>query len=1297
MTETLTQSARPGAGHDVLPDVRLELRRGSGKGSFYSLAEVDFLIGTVPGCDLRVPGTDLPAVLCLIARSPYGVRFRKLAHTQTILVNGQSVASATLSDGDRITVGATDIIVHVQAGLPFLTQDLSEESGDFRTDVERFQHERALWSQQQRDQLRALEDRAAQLQERHDQLETKARELEADRVAWYQRREELERELAAKGEAGEDHDLDTAWKDLEQREHALAERARETAEREQSATAKTAQLDQQKQELAAARQELSDIRSQLYDKYHERRDRLAGLREAVNRAAHKVQEEKQRLQADKQDVDALRRELEALRSELAERETAAAVQAQRLEEERQQWIAGKSDLQQEFDARVADIEAREKKLADDGQEFGKRQTQLHDDLLRLERRQAALEQREQQVLANELEVVAKIEQLHKDSGELEEQVQNSAGWRTELQKEAQRVEQLKTEHEATANQLAQRAAALEGQQATLAALRTRLERVREEVRREEQTLAEQRVRQEQTEAELQQQLQEALRLRGELDQEQKLHEQERQQLTERSAVLEAAVLQLRQAQEKLAADEERVREKEEDLHQRIAGQEDHEATMQGRLSQLEETQERLEAERQALRERTQALTQAEQVRETLQEQLRRRSDELANRQRALADQFQECKDQAAAVEARRAELEQEHQRGLEQLAAQRADWEAQQAALEQQRAELHGRETALAENIEKLKETGRHVSSQRKVLAEERQQARTEQQEMQVAQAARRAELEDLRRSAKELAQQLPDAELRVGTALERMTGAREQLREHLEEVHAYVRQCRDDLEVLHGQVRAEAERLQQHEQQVHRQQDEHRLAVAAFRQQLIDWQGQLADKKRVLTQDATRLEWRQAEVAEQARQIDATHQTLARRAHDIDQQEKVVAGKHREMDRHLDEMSQWYRKKLRDLAGIQAPPPQRAPAPHRVSPPHGEAAGPGQRAAAVSDVDDTPSVEDATGEPVVPAQRRNILSLTGPVDAADQRLGDALEALAFIDPDTLMALLVEARRQRRSLRHVLLASSVVTLYQLALIEAGNIDALMLGPVRVIDRLGVTAHETLYRVFDPRRGQEALLRHLAEGDAADVAHAEEFRHSFRRAHIEHPHVADSYEVLDITGRPAVLQEWLSGVPCSDWPPLASVPGVCFRLLSQAALGLATMHDRGLVHGHLHDQSLLLTGEGILKICGAGEPSWLASPPFTGSPILADDLRALGHIVQGWCSPQAVRKGAKVKPMPAEFEQVLARLRGADGTEPFTSAAALLEDLDRISAQIPANQEAWDRLVRHVKEHAAPPAALRQSA
>src|SRR5262249_16755652 len=125
---------------------------------------------------------------------------------------------------------------------------------------------------------------------------------------------------------------------------------------------------------------------------------------------------------------------------------------------------------------------------------------------------------------------------------------------------------------------------------------------------------------------------------------------------------------------------------------------------------------------------------------------------------------------------------------------------------------------------------------------------------------------------------------------------------------------------------------------------------------------------------------------------------------------------------------------------------------------------------------------ETETAAPTSSGPRRDILSLTGDIDPMDRKLGDLMLSLDLIDEGTLNSLLVEWRRQRRSLRQVLLASGAVTLFQMALIETGNLDALMLGPVRVIDRLRATPRETVYRVFDPRRGSDSVLRLVAEAE-----------------------------------------------------------------------------------------------------------------------------------------------------------------------------------------------------------------------
>ena len=133
---------------------------------------------------------------------------------------------------------------------------------------------------------------------------------------------------------------------------------------------------------------------------------------------------------------------------------------------------------------------------------------------------------------------------------------------------------------------------------------------------------------------------------------------------------------------------------------------------------------------------------------------------------------------------------------------------------------------------------------------------------------------------------------------------------------------------------------------------------------------------------------------------------------------------------------------------------------------------------------------------------------------------------------------------------------------------------------------------------------------------------DEYRQRFTAlAGLTHIHLAGTLEVLEIGGRPAVLQEWLTGLASSDWPALAAAPGVWFRLVSQAALALQTAHTAGLVHGALEAQDFVFTSDGVLKLKGLGEPRWLLQPAAADDrePSVASDLHQLGQIAAAWAA------------------------------------------------------------------------------
>jgi hypothetical protein len=156
----------------------------------------------------------------------------------------------------------------------------------------------------------------------------------------------------------------------------------------------------------------------------------------------------------------------------------------------------------------------------------------------------------------------------------------------------------------------------------------------------------------------------------------------------------------------------------------------------------------------------------------------------------------------------------------------------------------------------------------------------------------------------------------------------------------------------------------------------------------------------------------------------------------------------------------------------------------------------------------------------------------------------------------------------------------------------------------------------------------------------------------------------------------------------------------------AAGALDAAHRVGLVHGRLTSDSFLLTTDGVLKVVGFGEPPWLAAVP-NASPetSVAADLRAFGQVLFGWSQLAGKKRVAKSRAFPESLWGVIRRLEAdaeppmADtvaAAQPYASAADLLADLRRIARETPFSDDAWERLLKHVADHAPDAGGLRKA-
>jgi hypothetical protein len=1147
-------------------EVELEVRLRGAKPRVYNVPEAGFLVGSVAGCDMRLPGNELPPVICLITRGRAGAEIRRLAPMFPILINGAPSTKPELKTGDRLTLADTEVVVHVSPASENLTRraespqapaaepahlQATPQSGptpaeqeldrrqqalaENEAQLDTFAQELAREKEELEEVRRAIQEKELKLNQERQTLATRAEQVTrqqqeltalgkqlADVRTQLHNRYASERDRLTKLQAA----LKAGATKLKERQHALAEDERGSG----------------KAEVEAQRQQQEEL-------YRQRRDRLAWLQQKIRRAARKVREGRRQLDENRRQLQGA---LEGCKGYRAEIETAAIELAKHQEalDQREKVLQNKQATREaELATRLAACAEKEKHAAEQAEANAHTATQLQDGMIRYQRQLAAVGEKERQLDERAVALEQRGQILHSDTRELEEQAKQLEAWDASLCGESEAFAKQKLAQDSVAQELTQRAAALDEQQANLASLRTRMERGRELLRQEEQQFAEVR---------------------------------ERQQGT------------------------------------------------------ADEVQRLVDVDRRDLQERELRLVQTEQSLAVLQEKLRRRSEDLAAQERAHVQESTRLAQKVAGLG--------EQQRQIDQQSAERVRASEERAdELARLHDELHTREARWQKNAERLKEAGRVVSAARRLLAQEKQQLEAQRRDAAAEHLRRGEERHTLEKQIEELAGRLPELEEQAQAAVERLTDARRRLREHLTEVHNYAGRARGDLNKVRDQVHADIEQLRRQQADHYRARDEHNLAVAEFRQQSLLAQASAAGEGLKHGKVAP-----EREAAGLAPSIGSEAAVLS---------EAATMG-----DGTSPEMRAWYKQKLR---AITETAPQDRP-------------------------------KRSGGGSTNP--RPDILSITGNVPPADRKLGDLLLSLDLIDNETLDALLIESHKQRRPLRQALLSGGCLSLYQLALIEAGNLEALALGPVFPIDRIRATPRETVYRVHDPRRQADGVLRHLSEAEMHEPGHADQFRECFgQAARLAHPNMAATWEMLEVHDRPAALQEAVAGLTAADWPELINVPGVWFRLVCQAALGLKTAHELGLVHGHLDSGNVLLTRDGTLKLSGFGEPGWLNAPQIDSPMGVREDLQALGALASQWAGAMSPRRGTRGRSATAAIRDILSRLEPNDGVLQFESASELLDALEQVGDKLPANAAAWDRLVQHIRDHAAEGAAVRQTA
>jgi len=141
----------------------------------------------------------------------------------------------------------------------------------------------------------------------------------------------------------------------------------------------------------------------------------------------------------------------------------------------------------------------------------------------------------------------------------------------------------------------------------------------------------------------------------------------------------------------------------------------------------------------------------------------------------------------------------------------------------------------------------------------------------------------------------------------------------------------------------------------------------------------------------------------------------------------------------------------------------------------------------------------------------------------------------------------------------------------------------------VLGVLGQGGMGVVFKAYDQRLLRNVAIKMVAAGPIA----ADELFERFEReaqaiAQIQHPNIAQIYEVGEVEGRPYLVMEFISGGTLSEHlRNQPQTPTQAAELIETLARAMHASHEAGILHRDLKPSNVLLTREGIPKITDFG--------------------------------------------------------------------------------------------------------------
>lgn len=229
-----------------------------------------------------------------------------------------------------------------------------------------------------------------------------------------------------------------------------------------------------------------------------------------------------------------------------------------------------------------------------------------------------------------------------------------------------------------------------------------------------------------------------------------------------------------------------------------------------------------------------------------------------------------------------------------------------------------------------------------------------------------------------------------------------------------------------------------------------------------------------------------------------------------------------------------------------------------------------------------------------------------------------------------------------------------------------------LGHYEIESELGRGGMGVVYRAFEPALNRHVAIKELSPSLAHDPQLVERFlREARSMAALSDPHIIQIYYIGtdEATAQPFFAMEYVDGESLSTILKRDGALSVenTLKLMHQTAQGLATAHDRGVIHRDIKPGNLMLSARGQVKIADFGIA--------LATQDISKKLTSTGEFVgtPGYLSPE-VCLGKPIDQRSDIFSLGIVMFEMLSGRTPFSDESPLGLMLEVVKAEIPDIQQ-----------------------